>query len=443
MKQIKITMVGGGSYNWCPHLLSDLMKTPELEGAVIYLLDINPVAAHEMEQAMNYQAGKQGLNFTFIATGDEELAFRNADFVVITISTGGLAMHGKDLEIPLRYGIQHTVGDSAGPGGWSRLLRNIPVFAEMARKIERLSPDAVVLNYSNPMAGLTAVISQVSGLRNVGLCHGLFGTYWMLERLLEVEEKDLSIRFGGINHFFWIWDLNVRGKDGYRMIRKKMDGCSLDEALDRSKSTLPPRGIDHLLCEELFREYGCFTYYEDRHTCEYLPGYLNPELLKRYHIDVTTIKEREEKLKKNRTFTLELASGKKELPERTRETMVDYIKSFVTNTPFVDVVNLPNIGQIDNLPRGAVVETLGTASAVGFTPLAVGNVPEPLRSLLERHCIIQQMTVEAGLKSNRELALQALSMDPACAHLALADIRKMGMELLDANRNYLPEQFFH
>ena len=177
--------------------------------------------------------------------------------------------------------------------------------------------------------------------------------------------------------------------------------------------------------------------------CEYLPGYLNPELLKRYHINITTMKEREEKLKKNRELTFELAAGKKELPPRTRETMVDYIKSFVTNTPFVDVVNLPNIGQIDNLPRGAVVETLGMASAMGFTPLAIGKVPEPLRSLLERHCIIQQMTVEAGLKSNRELALQALSMDPACGHLSLTDIRKMGTELLEANRNYLPEQFYH
>ncbi len=435
----KIVMVGGGSYNWCPRLLSDLIQTDELIGSEIVLLDPNLKAAREIQEAMTHLAKKLGRNFKFIPTSDENMAFRNADFVVITISTGGLDMMKHDLKIPERYGIWQTVGDSVGPGGWSRLLRNVPVFEKMARKIEKLSPRAVVLNYTNPMAGLTGAIAQTTSLRTVGLCHGLFSTYGLIKRLLQVEEKDISVRFGGINHFFWLLNFKVKGEDGYPLLLKKLKGISLNEALDRAPRDTP-RIHDFDLCEELLKQYGMLTYNEDRHTCEYFPAYLTDKaMLKRFKLVRTTVEERKLMLDKNRGYTLKLTSGEKEIPPRSRETAMDIMKAFVTNTPFVDVVNLPNVGQIDNLPRGAVVETLGLVDSSGFAPIGIGSMPEPLRSLLESHCQVQKMTLEAALTGNKELALKALMLDPACSKLPPSDIRKMGEELLAATKEYLPQ----
>lgn len=438
-KKTKIVMVGGGSYNWCPRLLSDLIHTDELEGSEIILLDLNLKAAQEIQEAMTHLVKTLKRDFRFIATCDESKAFKDADFVVITISTGGLDMMRHDLKIPERYGIWQTVGDSVGPGGWSRLLRNVPVFEKMARKIEKLSPRAVVLNYTNPMAGLTGAITQTTSLRTVGLCHGLFATYSLIKRLLQVEEKDISVRFGGINHFFWLLDLKVRGQSGYPLLMEKLQGVSLNEALDRAPRDTP-RPHDFFLCEELLRQYGMLTYIEDRHTCEYFPGYLtDPAMLQRFKLVRTTVEERKKMLGKNRKYALALASGKEKIPSRSRETAMDIMKAFVTNTPFVDVVNLPNIGQIDNLPRGAVVETLGLVDSSGFAPIGIGSMPEPLRTLLETHCQIQKMTLEAALTGNKELALKALMLDPLCAKLAPSDIRKMGHELLSATKEYLPQ----
>ena len=144
-------------------------------------------------------------------------------------------------------------------------------------------------------------------------------------------------------------------------------------------------------------------------------------------------------LGKNRKYALKLASGEEKILPRSRETAMDIIKAFVTNTPFVDVVNLPNIGQIDNLPRGAVVETLGLVDSSGFSPIGIGSMPEPLRTLLEIHCQMQKMTLEAALSGNKELALKALMLDPLCSKLAPSDIRKMGLDLMEATGDYLPQ----
>jgi alpha-galactosidase len=162
-------------------------------------------------------------------------------------------------------------------------------------------------------------------------------------------------------------------------------------------------------------------------------------MLKRFKLVRTTVDDRKRMLEKNRKYTLRLASGEEKMPPRSRETAMDIMKAFVTNAPFVDVVNLPNTGQIDNLPRGAVVETLGLVDSAGFAPIGIGLMPEPLRTLLETHCQVQKMTLEAGLSGNRELALKALMLDPLCAKLAPSDIRKMGEDLLSATGEWLPQ----
>ncbi len=437
----KIVMVGGGSFNWCPGLLSDLMQTPEMDGSEIVLLDPKLDAAKEVKAAGEAIAAAVGGRFKLVATRSEPTAFRNADFVIITISTGDLEMMAHDLKIPERYGIFQTVGDTVGPGGWSRALRNVPVFVHLARRIEKYAPRAVVLNYTNPLAVLTGAISAVSGLRNVGLCHGVFATYRMLQKLFGADESDLAVRFGGVNHFFWVFDFAVKGRPGYPLLKRKLAGRSLDDALRAGETDEMGFHSHHRLCDELYRQFGHLTYAGDRHTCEFLPGYITPRVsaLRPYRLVRTSIQDRRRQRARARRYTLDLAKGKAAPRPRSRETAVDIMVAVGRDRPFVDVVNLPNSGQLDELPRGPVVETLGLVDGLGFRPIASGPVPPALAAMLTPHCLCQQMTLRAALDGDRKAALEALMLDPVCSHLSPARIRKMGLELISATRQWLPQ----
>ena len=438
----KIVMVGGGSYNWCPRLLRDLFLTDEMEGSEVVLLDPNLQAAREVQAAGQAMAKRFGKDYRIRATKSEPAAFRNADFVIITISTGGLEMMAHDLAIPERYGIFHTVGDTVGPGGWSRALRNVPVFVHLAMQIEKYAPRAVVLNYTNPMACLTGTFHEVSNLRTVGLCHGVFSTYGLLQQLFGCEEKDLAVRFGGVNHFFWILDFTVRGEEGYPALARRLAGRSLDEVLaegDTDEAGWSHRR--HSLCNEFYQQYGYLTYAGDRHTCEFVPGYITPKAsaLKAFNLVRTSVKQRREGHKRARKFTLELAKGKVDPGPRSRETAVDIMMALAHGKAFCDVVNLPNDGQIDNLPRGAVVETLGLVDPLGFRATVVGPLPPVLEQLVAPHALCQLMTLEAALTGNRKLAFEALMADPLCSHLPPSKVRQMGSELMEATKEWLPQ----
>ncbi len=437
----KIVMVGGGSYNWMPKILSDIIHTPELEGGRIILLDPNLKAAEEVKAAACAMSAVAGGGFMFHATKNEASAFRNADFVLITISTGGLEMMQHDLKIPEKYGIFATVGDTVGPGGWSRNLRNVPVFAHLAAMIEKHAPRAVVMNYTNPMAALTGTITEVSGLRAVGLCHGVFANYHVMQQVFGVDEQDLSISFGGVNHFFWILDFAVKDRPGYPLLRRRLGKASLDEILRQGTTDAAGWHSNHLLCDELFREYGYLPYVGDRHTCEFFPHYITPKAgrLRGWNLKRTSIRTRKANLAKARKRVLEIARKQAGPFERSRETAVDIMCAVAAHKPFFDVVNLPNTGQIENLPRGAVVETLGLVDDLGFRPVTVGRLPQVIERLVAPHCHVQMMTLRAALEGDRELALQALMLDPLCAHLAPSRVRKMGTELMQATREYLPQ----
>jgi alpha-galactosidase len=437
----KIAFVGGGSYNWCPTILSDLIREPALEGAEVVLLDINLKAAKEIAAAGKAIAKSLKRTFTFSPTTSQARAFKGVDFVVITISTGDLDAMDHDIAVPEKYGILHTVGDTCGPAGWSRSLRNIPVFVELAQAIEKYAPNAVVLNYTNPMATLTGVFYECSKLRTVGLCHGVFATYRVLQQLFEVKEKDLTLRFGGTNHFFWVTDFTVNGESGYPLLKKRLDNQSIDQALAVGDKDEMGFHSDHALADELYRRTGFLPYVGDRHTCEFMPDLLTPAALElnRFKLARTTVAERREKRTTSRQRALDLASGKCKPLKRSRETAIDIIKAFVAGTPFTDVVNLPNIGQIDNLPRRAIVETSGRIDALGFAANTLGPLPPIVERMVRPHCEAQLMTLDAALDGDRELAIEALLVDPICAHLEPSDVRQMGHDLIEANRELLPQ----
>jgi len=439
----KIVLVGGGSVNWSPKLLIDLMSVSGLESAHYVILDIDRIAGEKMVQFGQKLQKTRGLECTFHYTDSHKEAFREADFVIITISTGDLDAMQYDLAIPEAYKIYHTVGDTVGPGGWARALRNIPVFAGLAADIERYSPNAVVLNYTNPMSVLTNVFYKVSKLKTVGLCHGLFEVYDALMDIFNLDsEDDIKVSFGGINHFFWILDFNIKGENGYELIKNKMGNHSLAEMLREFYKSKNGNEFNRFVCSELYEQFGYLTYIGDRHISEFLPNYLtgSKETLKRYRLERTSIEERR-KMKQDARIKLDAyISGTEKIPDtRSRETAADIIGAFVNDKSFIDVVNLPNVGQISNLPEGSIVETLGVVNSLGFKPLNLGELPEPICNAVMPHVVNQNMLVDAGLEGNLEKAFWALCNDPMCSHLSYPEIKEMGMKLLLANQQYLPQ----
>ena len=444
-RKARITIIGGGSVAWCPTIIRDIMQAGGFKAWDFRLLDIDPAAGRRIARLGDKMAAQWNLSASFLATDDQQKALKGADFVIITISTGGFTTMGYDLRIPEKFGIYQTVGDTVGPGGWSRAMRNIPVFVDLTKKIRRYAPQAFIINYTNPMTTLTKTICLHTDQPVVGLCHGLFEVYAALEHLFGINnEKDIRLKIGGVNHFFWMLDMRIRGKDGYAMLRRRLRGRSL-ASLTGLDDGLP--GVFHSgrkVAAELFERYGYLPYFADRHTCEFFSRYIagNKSRLKQYGLLRSSIADREKLRATQLKLVLDWINGRKEISAvRSRETAADIILAGATDYEFVDVVNLPNQGQIQNLPAGAVVETLGVINSLGFRPLVAGALPESILQLVMPHVLNQEMIVQAGLKGDWDVAMQALANDPACSHLSWKEVEKMGTALLRANRRYLP-QFF-
>lgn len=434
-------MIGGGSCNWSPKLICDIIHEDCLDGTEIVLEDINLDAARKIKAAGERLAKDNNRKLKFTVTDNEEKAFKGADVILITISTGGLETMTPDVELPEKYGIYQSVGDTVGPGGWSRTLRNVPVFAKWAEKFERLCPNAFILNYSNPMASLTGVFHAIAPkLKVIGLCHGPVGTIWCLSKIFDVSMDRISAKVGGINHFFWILDFTVDGKDGYKMLKEKLDGRPF-YLFDKPSN--PKNGVfvsNHRVMSEIYEQFGYLTYYADNHTAEFLPGFLlSKKSVKDYRIFRKSMQYRADGYAKGWETVGDIISGKQKIYDRSIEVAVEVMKAIKLGTNHVDIVNLPNEGQIANLPRHAVVETYGTVTPNGFHPVTVGELPAPLLGLTLPHCNIQLMTLEAALTGNKKLAMQALMLDPLCHKLTFAEIKQMGEELMEANKKWLPQ----
>jgi alpha-galactosidase len=439
MTETRICFVGGGSYNWMPKLLGDLALTSDLEGTVV-LHDVNPTALGDIQRYGRRVFEKTGSRFAIETTTDLEQGLDGAEFVVVTITTGGLDTMALDLDIPEKYGIFQSVGDTVGPGGLSRALRNVPVMAGIASAMERRCPDAWMLNLTNPLTVLTRVVTMTTGIKAMGLCHELFGVRGAMMRWFGASVDDFEMRVAGVNHLIWILNMTIGGRDGLQMVR--------EAATDGRTPPLPPfRGDWHepfvdrwQLKLKLFDLYGALPAAGDRHLAEFFPYFLLEETGQGadYGVQLTRIAHRRQQVATARD-AVHAAIAAPELPNFTRspEATADIVSAVANGRSMRTIVNLPNTGQIDNLPRGAVVETLAEITSAGAQPLVVGALPPGVLSTLEPHVVNQEMIVRAALEGDRQLALQAMVNDPLVHDL------KKGEAILDefltAHQAYLPQ----
>lgn len=454
---MKSICVIGASYLWTQTLVGDLLACFHDEALDIRLLDLNSEPARickEWGEAFSRACGRE--NDRYQVHTDRQQALSGADAVLITISTGGLKAMTNDLKIPEQYGIYATVGDSTGAGGWSRSIRNIPVFAQFAEDIRQCCPQAFVANYTNPMSTLTATLALLTDNPVSGFCHAYFEIKDVIQKLFELEDwKRISVEIAGMNHFTWVTDFKIDNQSGYPLLREKIGSGSLRDVAPRGSSDEIGIYSAHNLFVELYDTYGYLPYPADRHTSEFVSYALtgNPLICKQTdkdgitldmidycHIVRTPIEVRVKNAAEGKQQMLDKIAALNGVtgmtPKKTRETGADMIWAYLNNKTIMDSVNTLNVGQIDGLPRGAVVETMGVVDGFGVRPVMVKSVPEPMLEVMRPQAINTKWLVEGMMDGDKQKVMHALYNDPQCAHLKLHEIKAMADELIEANREY-------
>ena len=441
MSKLKVVIIGGGSNAWVPNIVKDMLLTDGLSGAEFVLYDINKKASDLCKAFLDKLAKKLGVQATIISTDNQAAAFRNGQYFVITISTGGFDAMAHDLAIPEDYGIYHTVGDTSGPGGWARTIRNFDVFVGLAHAINKYAPGAMVLNYTNPMITLTDVLSRLCDGPVVGLCHGLFENLHFIKEFYKLESEDqIAVKYAGLNHFFWITQAHAGKTDVIADLRKRLKKTSLSKLLCTSHADPMGFSSGRDVADELFHLTDVMPYLGDRHTCEYYPWYItNKSNIRKYRIKRTSIRQRWEWFYKRQKELKDMIKGA--IPEfyfkRSRETAADIISAHCQGKTFIDVGNTVNHGQISNLPMGCVVETAVRVDRNGITPISYGDLPEVVAGMIEPWTRVFGMTADACFAGDKAMALRALRLDPLCSHLNTQQTNELGMRLLDAHKRFV------
>lgn len=439
----------GSSLSWSPRLITDIMMVFK-ESIEFRLVDINPEAARLCRQWGEAATKACGRKDRFLTFTDRRKALLGTDAVIITLSTGGLDAMEQDILIPEKYGIYATVGDTAGPGGWSRSIRNIPVFMEFASDFDRLCPSAFIVNYTNPMSSLTATLCRCCGNPVVGLCHSYFHMKDLIQKIFGLPDWErISLVVAGMNHFIWLIRFNIGREDGYELLRKKINGGSLADVLTAGSEDDIGYFSGTKLCAELYDAYGYIPYPGDRHISEFVSFTLSAErknitksdgesfeVVSPYEVVRTPITKRRKDAASLRESIVKdaqlLDEGNKPL-SRSRETGADMIAAYLYNKPMFDAVNALNVGQIAGLPEGACVETMGMVDGLGVHPMAVGEIPGSLLEIMRPQAVCQKWITEGVIDSDQSKLLSALYHDPQCSHLTPTQIRSMARELMEAN----------
>jgi alpha-galactosidase/6-phospho-beta-glucosidase family protein len=452
----RIVIIGGGSVQWVPKLLRDIANTPSLHGADIVIEDRDAASVPKMVALAEHIADVRGIPLRGTGTTDQREALDGADFVVVAISTGGFVSMRHDLEIPNRFGVHQAIGDTVGPGGITRALRNIPVLVGIGRDMEELCPDAWMLNVTNPMTSLCRAVTSQTSIKAVGLCHEVTVTQFLLSLLLGTSFFDVDMTVAGVNHFPVITELRLAGEDGLAKLAELLDGGgdSLDQPLDMEL----PEGILHgapagdrwtkrdivahsRIKLDVFRRLGVLPGAGDRHVAEFFAGYLTEE--SRWGADwgVTlvpiAVHERSQ-IEHEADFAADLASDKvSEWP--SGEMVAPLIDSLLTGTQRTLPLNIPNDGSVADLPPGVVVETMCVADGDGVRGRDRASLPPFLAEHLRRIAASQEFTVQAALSGDRGLVFDALATDPLAGRMDSRRLEELCGELLEATSEWLPQ----
>jgi alpha-galactosidase len=447
----KITIVGAGGYVFPFRLIGDLLSFPALRDSVLTLMDIDAQRLERTASATRALVAHHGFPTTVESTTDRRAALTDADYVIITFQVGGIDAFREDVEIPRRYGLDQTVGDTLGPGGVFRFLRSVVAYREIAADLAEVAPDAQVINYANPMAMATWYLNAL-GARTVGLCHSVQGTSRMLARELDVPYDEVRFRAGGINHQSWFVEFRRGDEDLYPRLREVMTGRHLHGpgraglAADHGDHSGSERdasvyeGGNERVRTAIMDAFGYFHTESSHHASEYLPYFRkSPELVREFIPERWDYYEICQAHDEDGQIARMLDEFKRELAPSV-EYGAAIVNSMETGQRSVIYGNVPNTGIISNLPEGCCVEIACLVDGNGVQPTVFGALPPQCAAINRTGVNVQELAVTAALTGRREHVYHAVMADPLTgALLTLDQIRAMVDELFLAHKAYLPD----
>lgn len=430
----KISFIGAGSVQFTTAVLKDITTYPAFDTAEICLMDISEYRLGKIYECCNRIKKEMDSSVVISATTSREEALNGADAVVITVFNGDVDIWRHEIEVPMKYGVDINVGDTRSISGIFRALRNIPLMLDICHDIERLCPNAVVLNYTNPMAILCKAMQTYTSADVTGLCHSVQGTSKMLAEWAGVNYEDVNYTCVGINHFAFFTELKSGDKDLYPLLRQLVD---TEEYYNKEK-----------VRNEIFKTFGYYVTESSGHNSEYTPWFRKrPDLIRRYCSEKGANWNPGEhayslKLRQNPNRFDRLVEEFMEKPlnkERGHEYAANILNARIGDgTPFDFNANVLNNGSVKNLPFDACVEIPVTATKDGYIRRFSGSLPTSVAPLVAYTASIENLTVEAWSKKSKALVYQAVSYDPLCsAVLSLEEIREMCDELFELNKDYL------
>ncbi len=425
----RIVFIGAGSVEFTRNLLGDILTFPELADATIVLHDIDAQRLETAAAMARWTNAAVGAHATIEASLDRRAALDGADFAINTIEVGGIAATRLDFDIPERYGLRQTIGDTLGVGAVFRALRTIPVLLSIGRDMAELCPHAWLLNYTNPMAmNCWAYDAGSPHKRIVGLCHSIQNTSRQVAEYVGVPFDEVTFVGAGVNHMAWVLRLERDGHDLYPL---------LDAAI-----AADPEGLGRHVRVQIYRTFGYFPTESSEHFAEYVPWFMRDDAeIARLRIPVREyIARSEENIGFYEEERRKLAAGEPFEIERSLEYASLIVHSIVTGTERAIYGNVRNAGLITNLPEGACVEVPCLVDRTGVQPVVVGELPAQCAALDRTFLNVAELTVRAALEGSRDHVLQAVLLDPnAGATLSLAAAGALVDEMLAAHRAALPD----
>ena len=426
----KIALIGAGSVVFARHMLGDILSFPELAESEIALMDIDPERLRVAEIMARKLAEAVGAHPKITAHLERKPALKGCDYVINMVQIGGFESTLIDFNIPKKYGLKQTIADTLGIGGIFRALRTIPMMVEMGHEMEVLCPNAVFLNYVNPMAMNTMAMLKATKIRTVGLCHGVQGTAWQFADYIGVPIEEINYICAGVNHLAFFLKFERNGEDLYPLLWKAVEN---PEILKRD----PVRF-------EMFKRLGYFMTESSEHLSEYLPHFIRrdrEDLIERFGIPIDEYIRRCESQNAHWEHTREeLTSDRKIEVHRSSEYGSFIIHSMETDTKRVIHGNVLNTGLITNLPDRCCVEVPCLVDKNGIQPTVIGDLPPHLAAVIRTNVNVQELTVEAALTGKREHIYHAAMLDPhTAAELTLDEIYSLTDDLIEAHGDMLPK----
>ena len=446
----KLTIIGAGSTVFTKNIVVDLLTIKQFKSIEIALMDIDQNRLLKTKEVLEIIAKKMGATPKISLHTNRRESLLDADFVQTTIQVGGYRPSTViDFEIPKKFGLNQTIADTLGIGGIMRSLRTIPVLLNIAEDIEQVCPNALWMQYVNPMCTNMIAINKVfPNIRNIGLCHSVQGTAEMLAEDLQENIKNISYQCAGINHmaFFQKFEKISTGEDLYPKLKRLADQILSDKKISSrtKKQEYPGRNLHEKVRYEILKRFGFFVTESSEHFAEYVPWFIKPnkeELIEKYKIPVDEYILRCEYYSELwNELDKDISIITNEAIKRSHEYASYIIDAIVNNNKFTVYGNVMNNGLIENLPSNCCVEVPCIVDNKGFCPQKIGRLPEQLSALMRTNINVQILTAEAALTKKREHIYHAAMLDPLTAsHLSIDEIYALTDEMLEAHSDYLPE----